>query len=1438
LARGYSRKTTEDRAGQCPATGAVGAGCPMMAMDGGVDTTKRSDPRRGTGQGRFPTLGSHTLAVHAKATQNLRTPKASSSGGARPCSDNKPAYSAKRIAVAALPEVAEVAPSVASLADLEIVEGFPAVKALSEEDIVVVKGAWNRTLAWKDQMMESLINRWAHLDPEIYELLQDKWDELSQDMYNLIDKSVRALDPHTEVHHRESYTAGFPACITREFGDEPDQIIMHYNILGLQAKHWILLKDAFMFSMTTHNPWMYKEHDGADLEQGDRGAVARFFSVHVVRKAHRALAKHLDLLQSSEMKVVGQQARLLNEADLPEAAAFFRALMSERFPETLDYFAEHELDKMLSKFVSIFAMEGCASIGLRDLRPELARLAKVHCNDLIPSDTYSHMGDVLMDTLSEVFEMPEEVLEAWVYLYVCCVVVISAPMTVRERLYGDAYEFFEQYAKENQWDTVRLQKRIKEVWVEIGSTGTYTHTSEELAFGARLGWRNAPKCIGRIAWDTLLVRDKRHVTSPQEIFRECAEHLKIAANGGIVQSTMTVFAPKKPNERWGTRFWNHQFCRYAGWRQPDGSILGDPSNVELTELLVNRLGWEPPVKKTRFDPLPLVIQMPGGQPYFCEMDRELFAEIQLMHPKYPAFDKLELRWVGIPAINNFNLRIGGVSYCCSPFNGWFLDLEVARNLVERYGLGQEIAEICGLDTSTDTTGWRAVVYQEICQAVMHSFQKGKMSCVDHYTGSTQFLTHVDREKCKGREVPAQWSWIGGFVGVHCPVWHYEMRDFYLKEAQYLYMSDRWVVEDFGKGLRGKDKKATRIPTLALTAPVEDTSDKRRVLVLFSSTTGTAERFARQAAKTLGLGYRPMTTTLNALDLERIGSFTHILCFVSTFNDGVAPENGASFPEALKVPLLSRSTGEPIKYAVMGLGSTIYPKFCAFAKKVDCILQAAGGAKFAPTVLADETKNQAADYQQFLSSIRNELEPKAAPPDAVEPVLEVRLLRPAPAEVATACPTERRGHALAKLAATKELFASPTRTRSTRHLFIDISACSGMSYRTGGHISILPCNPEEEVLALSQELGLSEKELHSEIDATMVEGDDRYAADIGFKAASLYDALRWHLDITVRPSSALHICKLIREVGGMTAEEYKQLKDEGTEALTTKFWWVSRILRAFPQSRGKVTVAMLLGALGKQFPRLYSIASSNLVSPTTVEICVGLLAADGHLGLASGYLTSMKAGSPLWARCSESSFVLPESPSSPIVMVGAGTGIAPFLGFVQERTHLASLPDAVKPSLGQLFVGCRTSGERLGADACEAAMQAKTLTTYSVSLSRELGQSKRYVTDALREQTSEVWAAMQQPGCHYYFCGDGRMADSAYEALLKAIMQGSSTSRAKAKAHVDTMRAEGRYHLDVWGVIKHGEETKRLMKKDIMIQRWLDILASRDDNTAVAADSSP
>ena len=333
----------------------------------------------------------------------------------------------------------------------------------------------------------------------------------------------------------------------------------------------------------------------------------------------------------------------------------------------------------------------------------------------------------------------------------------------------EAFEFLELLQRETG---ERLDgSRLSEIRSEIEREGTYRQTFAELEYGARLAWRNSTRCVGRLHWRTLIVRDLRHLDTADQVFAGVVEHLRLATNGGRIRPMMTVFAQQQP-AREGIRIWNPQLVRYAGYRHADGSVVGDPQHADLTEA-IQRLGWRG--AGSAFDVLPIVIQMPGQGPELFELPADAVLEVPLSHPDHEWFEDLRLKWHGLPAISNMRLEIGGVSYTAAPFNGWYVASEIgARNLSDahRYDLLPVIGSRLGLDMRSERTLWKDRALIELNVAVLHSFRKLGVLLVDHHTASRQFVQHEENEQKARRCVAADWSWVVPPIsGSTSPVFH-------------------------------------------------------------------------------------------------------------------------------------------------------------------------------------------------------------------------------------------------------------------------------------------------------------------------------------------------------------------------------------------------------------------------------------------------------------------------------------------------------------------------------------------------------------------------------------------------------------------------------------------------------------------------------------------
>nr|AEE65486.1 Nitric-oxide synthase [uncultured bacterium BAC AB649/1850] len=332
-----------------------------------------------------------------------------------------------------------------------------------------------------------------------------------------------------------------------------------------------------------------------------------------------------------------------------------------------------------------------------------------------------------------------------------------APPAPPGSLAEEAIAFLRVCAVELGWDGASWKRRRSEVLAEIKSTGTYRHTEAELRIGAKLAWRNHTRCIGQLHWRTLVVRDRREVHTVDALADELELHQRQAYIDGDVRPVITIFAPDTP-DRPGPRIANAQLVRYAGYRQPDGGVYGDPANADLTDLLI-AAGWTPGLGA--FDRLPVLVEGSDGRGW-RELDPVTCPDVPITHPRYDWFAGLGLRWYAYPTVADMRLEIGGVSYPAAPFTGWYVGAEVgARNFgdVGRYNMLPAVAKALGLDTGDDRTLWKDRALIELNTAVLTSFGAAGVRMTDHHTMTDHFHRYAQARRRSGEVVRAEWSWM-------------------------------------------------------------------------------------------------------------------------------------------------------------------------------------------------------------------------------------------------------------------------------------------------------------------------------------------------------------------------------------------------------------------------------------------------------------------------------------------------------------------------------------------------------------------------------------------------------------------------------------------------------------------------------------------------------
>ena len=303
-----------------------------------------------------------------------------------------------------------------------------------------------------------------------------------------------------------------------------------------------------------------------------------------------------------------------------------------------------------------------------------------------------------------------------------------------------------------------LPKRLSAVAREIDITGQWQPTSAELQFAARLAWRQAERCVGRLYWQGLELFDRRALADPAEMAEALFDHLRFAFNGGDLRPAISVFAPGDLESK-PARIWNPQLLRYAGYRSASGRQIGDPAQNALTAR-IRELGWEP--KGGAFELLPLVIETERDGPCLFELPGDCREEVLIRHPRHAWIESLGLRWHAVPAVSDLALDVGGCCFPMAPFNGWYVDTEIAaRNLsdVNRYNLLPSIGEGLGLNLHDDRSLWRDHAQLVLAEAVLYSFDQRGVKMSDHHTIGHEFLTFCQQELSVGREPQAEWSWV-------------------------------------------------------------------------------------------------------------------------------------------------------------------------------------------------------------------------------------------------------------------------------------------------------------------------------------------------------------------------------------------------------------------------------------------------------------------------------------------------------------------------------------------------------------------------------------------------------------------------------------------------------------------------------------------------------
>ncbi|MBB5215033.1 assimilatory sulfite reductase (NADPH) flavoprotein subunit [Parapusillimonas granuli] len=549
---------------------------------------------------------------------------------------------------------------------------------------------------------------------------------------------------------------------------------------------------------------------------------------------------------------------------------------------------------------------------------------------------------------------------------------------------------------------------------------------------------------------------------------------------------------------------------------------------------------------------------------------------------------------------------------------------------------------------------------------------------------------------------------------------------------------------------------------ALVPAAVDTSAQKRLTILYGSQTGNAKRVAESLAEQVaasGLDYRLVRADGYA---TRELKDEHLLYLViSTQGDGEAPDDSLAFVEFLnsrRAPKLPQ-----LQYAVLGLGDSSYPLFCGIAQSIDARLAELGARRLQDTGTADlDIETIAGPWrEQAVLQAREVLKKPAAKGASITPLHpktgKVTRERPFAAELLLNQAITGRGGA-----------------KDVRHLELSLEG-SHVRYQPGDALGVWPVQSPLLVDRIVSLLGLDADEAVEHQQATR----------------PLREWLSRHRELTVltRPFLTAHA-----ERSG-SGELQALLLPDAQESLKRLLanQQLADILESHP---APWTASELVAALRPISPRMYSIASSQAAVGEEVHLTLANVAyetATGpRWGAASNFLSNLREGERVDVFVEENTrFRLPSDPARDIIMIGPGTGIAPFRAFVQERSAAGAT------GRNWLFFGNpHFATDFLYQTEWQQALKSGRLHRLDVAFSRDQAE-KVYVQHKLKERAAEVYAWIQG-GAHVYVCGDAnRMARDVQQALLDIAQQEGGMEAAQAKAWLDALAAQGRYARDVY-----------------------------------------
>lgn len=540
-----------------------------------------------------------------------------------------------------------------------------------------------------------------------------------------------------------------------------------------------------------------------------------------------------------------------------------------------------------------------------------------------------------------------------------------------------------------------------------------------------------------------------------------------------------------------------------------------------------------------------------------------------------------------------------------------------------------------------------------------------------------------------------------------------------------------------------------------------TAAPAKVMVLFGTESGNSEGLADKIAKSIKKkGAKPTLKNMAETSPSELKKFDTVLTFVSTWGDGEPPEAAEDFYKAF---MNEKTDLSGVNFSVCALGDTSYDKFCQTGKEFDTRFETLGAKRIADRVDCDVDYEDS--YDSWASAVLDQI---GSPSSAAAPLV---------AETAPTTVEYSKKNPFPSEVLESILLNGPGTEKETIHVELDLEG-SGLSYEAGDALAVVPLNCEQVVTDILVATGLN---ADSEVT---VKGND---------PTTLATALTEQLDITVLSKSILKKYN----AHASSAELTRLLEEENKQELKDWLWGRQIIDLIESYKIDSLNAQDFVNVLRKLPPRLYSIASSPKAHEGEVHLTVAAVRYTAHeknrKGVASTYLADEAAvGEKVNVYVHQNkNFRLPQDTNTPIIMVGPGTGIAPFRAFIEERDETGNQGGS------WLFFGDQKYHfDFLYQLELQDHLKSGALSKLDVAFSRDQPE-KVYVQHRMLERAKELYQWLEK-GAHFYVCGDAsRMADDVHTTLIEILQSEGGLSQKKAASYLDQMKKDKRYQRDVY-----------------------------------------